>query len=73
MFTKDKIDPLVEEIAKRQTRPVIDASIQQIVDEIKERTGVEPSKSAVWLSLRRIGAVSSGRKFIYRHNEAHHE
>jgi len=73
MFTKEVIDPMVEKIAKRQTKPVIDASIQQIVDEIEAETGKAPSKSAVWESLHRLGAVASGRKFIYQHNKPRHE
>jgi hypothetical protein len=68
MFTND-IDKLVEEIARRETKPVIDKSIEQIVAEIATRTGRTYSKKTIWLSLQRIGAKASGRKFVYRHNE----
>lgn len=71
MFTSEKIDALVRRIAKRQTKPIIDASIDDIADEIESKEGKRPSKSAVWLSLRRIGAVSSGHRFIYKHRNSH--
>lgn len=73
MFTKEVIDSLVQKIAKRQTKPIIDASIDNMADEIEGITGVRPSKNTIWLSLKRIGAVASGRKFVYRHNEESHE
>jgi len=68
MFTND-VDKLVEEIARRETKPVIDKSIDQIVLEIAERTGKTYSKRTIWLSLQKIGAKASGKKFVYRHNE----
>ena len=73
MYTAKQLDELVKEIAERQTKPVIDASIDQIADEIEARGMKKPSKAAIWLSLHRIGAVSSGRKFIYKHNKESHD
>jgi len=61
-----EIDNLVKEIAERETKPVIDASIDKIADEIERRTGTRPAKQTIWLSLRRLGAVASGKKFVYR-------
>jgi hypothetical protein len=71
MFTRKEIDALVQEIAQRQTKPIIDASIDKIADEIAERTGNRPAKQTIWLSLSRIGAVASGKKFVYRWKDDH--
>jgi hypothetical protein len=73
MFKKTVIDPMVEKIAQRQTKPIIDASIDDIALEIEQETGKAPSKSAIWNSLHRIGAVSSGKRWIYQHNKGRHE
>lgn len=62
-------DKIIKEIAERETVPVIDVSIDKIVEEIEQRTGDKPSKNTVWKALQRLGAKSSGRKFVYRHNE----
>lgn len=68
-FHKLSLDVLVKEIAEREILPVIGLSIDQIADEVEKRTGKRPSKSVVWSSLQRLGAVSRGRKFVYKHNE----
>lgn len=70
MFTND-LDSLVQEIARRETKPVIDKSIEQIVAEIATRTGRTYSKKTIWLSLQRIGAKASGKKFVYRWKGSH--
>ena len=70
MFTTD-LDSLVQEIARRETKPVIDKSIDQIVAEIATRTGRTYSKKTIWLSLQRIGAKASGKKFVYRWKQNH--
>lgn len=62
-------DDLIKEIAERETVPVIDVSIDKIADEIEKRTGKRPAKNTIWLALQRMGAKSSGRKFIYQHNK----
>lgn len=70
MYTNE-VDTLVQEIARRETKPVIDKSIDQIVAEIATRTGRTYSKKTIWLSLQRIGAKSSGKKFVYRWKGSH--
>ena len=64
-------DDLVKEIARRETKPIIDASIDKIADEIFRRTGHRPAKQTIWLSLQRLGAVASGKKFVYRWKPTH--
>lgn len=73
MFRQNELDVMVREIAERETKPVIDKSIEKIADEIEKRVGSRPSKSVIWASLHRIGAQASGRKFIYRHTGTRHE
>lgn len=70
MYTNE-VDTLVQEIARRETKPVIDKSIDQIVAEIATRTGRTYSKKTIWLSLQRIGAKASGKKFVYRWKQNH--
>ena len=70
-MTAQDLDAIVEEIAERQTKPIIDASILDIVSEVEKQTGHKPSTSFVWASLRRIGAKSSGHRWVYRHNAGH--
>ena len=71
IFKQSIVDPMVKEIAQRETMPIIGYSIDQIADEIFTRTGVRPSKSVISASLYRIGAVSNGRKFVYKHKRSH--
>ena len=73
MFYSSKdIDKLVSEVARQKTRPVIDATVEEIAYEIGVITGHKPpSKSVIWASLKRIGAVSTGKNFVYRHKVSH--
>jgi hypothetical protein len=64
-----RYDDLIKEIARRETKPIVDVSIEKIADEIERRTGERPAKNTIWLALQRIGAVSSGKKFIYKWKE----
>jgi hypothetical protein len=64
-----KYEELIKEIIERETVPVIDVSIDKIADEIERRTGERPAKNTVWLALQRLGAKSSGKKFVYRWRE----
>jgi len=69
MFKSDEIDQLVKRHAQNATRPIIDASIRQIAEAIAKETGKkEPSTSVIWASLNRIGAVSKGKRWAWRHN-----
>jgi len=63
-----KYDEIIKEIARRETVPVINVSIDKIADEIELRMGEKPSKNTIWKALNRLGAQASGKKFVYRHN-----
>lgn len=69
MFTQTELDDKVKELADKATRPIIDASVREIVTAIKEDTGYEPSTALVWKSLQRVGAVSDGKRWAWRHNQ----
>lgn len=68
MFKLSEITQEVRAIAERETVPVIALSIDKIADELEKKYGARPSKSMIWAALHAIGAVSQGRKFVYRHN-----
>ena len=70
---QDELDPIVKEIAKANTRKMIDRSLRDIQQEILERTGYTPSTSILSASLKRLGAKASGHRWLWRHNAERHE
>lgn len=63
-----ELDLMVFNIAKKYTNPMVDASLRDIAEEVFKMIGKRPSTSVLAASLRRVGARTSGRRWIWRHN-----
>jgi len=77
---RNELDPIVEKIAKRNTRETIDLSLRDIQVEVLKITGEEPSTSVLSACFDRLGIVTGksnvnlsgkSRRWVWVHRKSH--
>ncbi len=67
-ITQEELDALVAQLARKNTRPIIDTTLRDMAEEIARITnGYQPSTSVVKASLDKI-AKTKGHRWTWRHN-----
>lgn len=66
-MNQNELDELIRDIAKENTRPVIDTTLREIAAQVKAKTGYEPSTSVVSAALQRIQAKAKGHRWAWVH------
>jgi len=68
-ITQEELDALVAELARKNTRPIIDMTLREIADEVaKIADGYTPSTSVVKSALERVNAQAKGHRWAWKHN-----
>lgn len=65
---RTELDPIVKKIVDERQAQILDATIDDIKQEIYLRTGNDLSKSVIHASLHRLGLSANGHRWAYRHN-----
>jgi len=68
-ITPEELDALVAQLARKNTRPIIDTTLREIAAEIAEITGgYQPSTSVVKASLDKIARTRGRHRWTWKHN-----
>jgi len=57
-----QLDILILAVIKENERMIIDITIREIIEEVRKRTGYNPSTSIVMYALRRLGITAQQGK-----------